>query len=176
MQTPRTFRSTRRSLVAALTITAIAVVTASPAGAADVIPHPAGAADVVFHTETGPNFWGGEYPDAAEVTVYGDGRVVLGDGAERRMRERQVQRLLRGARRVGLLDGTDFGEALVTDQGTTVIEVQAGGAGRSIEVYALELPDGDRGLPRAQRVARQRLRAFLHRVGQPSYWRETRSG
>jgi hypothetical protein len=61
----------------------------------------------------------------------------------------------------------------VTDQGTTVVEVDAGGGEHTIGVYALELPEGDRGVPQPQKVARRHLRRFLHSVGDPSYWSDT---
>jgi hypothetical protein len=51
---------------------------------------------------------------------------------------------------------------MVTDQGTTTVEIHAGGIDRALAIYALELPDGDRGLPNEQREARRDLRALLH--------------
>jgi hypothetical protein len=129
---------------------------------ADTIVHPTGAQDVVLRTETGQSFWGGSYTDAAAFTLYGDGRLVDGDGATRQVSEAEVQRFLARAQRVGLLGDTQFGNALVTDQGTTTIEVHAGGVDRSLDIYALELVEGDHGLPRDQRRARRALRAFLH--------------
>ena len=134
------------------------------------ITHPTGADVVVFHTESSRNMWGGVYRDATDVTVSGDGRVVYGDGSEVLVTERGLQRLLRGARAAGLLDDTDFGQAGVTDQGTTVVDVNASGDIHTADIYALELREGDRGLPRAQASARRHLRRFLHSVGDPSYW------
>jgi hypothetical protein len=69
---------------------------------------------------------------------------------------------LREARRIGLLGDAEYGQALVTDQGTTTVEIHAGGIDRAVAIYALELPEGDRGLPKDQRQARRALRAFLH--------------
>jgi hypothetical protein len=130
----------------------------------DTIEHPTGSDDVVFHTDTERNGWGGEYPNAVRYTVYGDGRVVFDDGTERQWSERRLQRFLRDARDVGLLGDTDYGEATVTDQGTTTITVHAGGVDRTRHIYALELSEGDRGLPREQREARRELRRFLHEL------------
>lgn len=128
----------------------------------ETIEHPTGASDVVFTTRTERNGWGGEYPDAVDVTIYGDGRVVTSDGTGTCWSERRLQRLLREARRIGLLGDAEYGEAMVTDQGTTTVEIHAGGIDRALAIYALELPDGDRGLPNEQREARRDLRALLH--------------
>jgi len=148
------------------------VVIDMPAGGATPtrITHPTGADIIIFHSESSPNMWGGVYRDATAVTVSGDGRVVCGDGSEVRVTERGIQRLLRGARGAGLLEDTDFGQAGVTDQGTTRVVVNAGGTTHTTDIYALELPDGDRGLRQPQKAARRRLRRFLHSVGDLSYW------
>lgn len=161
-----------RRLLATIGIALLACAAASDlAGArtAERIPHPTGADVVVFRSESSRNGWGGEYPDAVDVTVFGDGRVVFGDGRELRVTERGLQRLLRGARDAGLLDDTDFGEALVTDQGTTVVEVTIDAGTRSVSVYALELREADRGLAPSQRTARRALRAFLHSLDGAAY-------
>jgi hypothetical protein len=96
--------------------------------------------------------------------MFGDGRVVFDNGTERQWSERRVQRFLRDAREVGLLGDTDYGDATVTDQGTTTVEVHAAGVDRTHHIYALELPEGDRGLLREQRQARRELRRFLHEL------------
>jgi len=137
------------------------------------IAHPTGADVVMFRTESSPNMWGGDYRDATNLMVFGDGRVVYGDGSEVRVTERGLQRLLRDARAAGLLNNTDFGQAGVTDQGTTSVVVNAGGAAHAADIYALELPEGERGLPQPQKAARRHLRRFLHSVGDPSYWSGT---
>jgi hypothetical protein len=168
-------RATSRFFVVVTLAATFASLTVSTAGATGAgrsrrIPHPTSADVVVFHTESSRNGWGGEYPHATEVTVFGDGRVVYGDGSELRVTERGLQRLLRDARAAGLLDDTDFGQAGVTDQGTTTVEINAGGGAHTVAVYALELPEGDTGLPKAQRTARRELRRFLHALGKESYW------
>jgi len=159
----------------ALLATVLPAVGVAPARAAAPtrIAHPTGAEVVVFHTESSRNYWGGEYRDATDLTVYGDGRIESGSGPEMRVTERGIQRLLRDARSAGLLADTDFGQALVTDQGTTTVTVSACGSNREHSVYALELPDGDRGLPGPQQAARRHLRRFLHSLGDPSYWHGT---
>jgi len=146
-----------------------------PAGGATPtrIAHPTEAGVVIFHTESSPNIWGGVYRDATDVTVFGDGRAVYGDGSQVRVSERGLQRLLRGARAAGLLNDTDFGQVGATDQGTTAVDVNAGGDKHSTDIYALELPEGDRGLPQAQKAARRHVRRFLRSVGDPSYWNGT---
>lgn len=128
----------------------------------ETIEHPTGADEVVFRTVTERNGWGGEYPDAMTVVVYGDGRVVYGGGREEQWTERRLQRFLRDARRIGVLGDAEYGEAMVTDQGTTHVELHAGGIDRTLAIYALELPQGDRGLPKEERQARRDLRALLH--------------
>jgi hypothetical protein len=130
----------------------------------ETIEHPTGSDDVVFRTDTERNGWGGEYPNAVAYTMFGDGRVVFDNGTERQWSERRVQRFLRDAREVGLLGDTDYGDATVTDQGTTTVEVHAAGVDRTHHIYALELPEGDRGLLREQPQARRELRRFLHEL------------
>lgn len=134
------------------------------AGGNGVVRHPSGAHDVVIRTETSRNFWGGSYADAATFTLFGNGRLAHGEGSTRQLTEAEVQRLLADARRVGLLGKRSYGNALVTDQGTTTVEIHAAGVDRTLDIYALELVEGDHGLPREQRHARQALRAFLHGV------------
>jgi hypothetical protein len=166
----------------AVVVTCAALV--APAGAREIaepIPHSKSPDVVIFSTESSRNGWGGEYPDATNLFMYGDGRIVMQvrgspDASELRVTERGVQRLLRGARAAGLLDDTDYGEAGVTDQGTTTVEIDAEASHHTFSVYALELPEGDRGLPRAQRAARRGLRRFLHAVGSSSYFDGTLVG
>jgi hypothetical protein len=129
-----------------------------------VIAHPSGEEDVVLRTETSRNFWGGEYDDAAAFALFGDGRLSYANGKETQLSEADVQTVLCQAEDVGLLTDTDFGDPLVTDQGTTEVEVHAGGFDHTFDLYALELVEGDRGLPPEQREAREALRAFLHSV------------
>lgn len=145
------------------------------------IPHPTGPDDVVIRIETDRNGWGGEYEDGHDVTVYGDGRVVIvppsdADGPEvpeatvLQVGEGGVQKILRAARRAGLLKATDYGEAGVTDQGSVTLEVTTSGEPRVTSVYALLLPQGDDGLPHKQQVLRQRLRTFVHRASNPAFY------
>jgi hypothetical protein len=128
----------------------------------ETIEHPTGESDIVFTTRTERNGWGGEYPDAVDVTIYGDGRVDTRDGESTQWSERRLQRFLREARRNGLLGDARYGDAMVTDQGTTTVEIHAGGIDRALAIYALELRESDRGLPTRERQARQALRALLH--------------
>jgi hypothetical protein len=173
--------SERRLVPYAIVISCAAVVLlavlAPVAGASRPIPHPRGASDVVLRIHHDRNGWGAEYPDGVDVTVYGNGTVVIrrpgaSDDAppepERvHVDEAGLQRLLREARKAGLLRDTDYGEAMVTDQGTSTITIDAGGDRRTVRVYALLLPDGDRGLTRDQREARGALRRFVHFAAQP---------
>jgi hypothetical protein len=83
-----------------------------------------------------------------------------------------VQRALRAARKAGLLRTKvrDYGDAGVSDQGTTTVEVHAGGVDHTISVYALLLEDGDRGLTARQQRARRALRAFVDKVTRASFY------
>jgi hypothetical protein len=174
-------RSARvRSLatVAAAGVLAAVALTASPAAAAVPIEHPTGANDLVLAIDHTRNGWGGEYSDGYDVKLYGDGRLVIApppvdDETPPKARvveldERGIQRILRRAARAGLLADTEYGEAGVTDQGTSTIRVDAGGKVREVHVYALLLEQGDPGLPREQRAARRSLRRFVHAAADPS--------
>jgi hypothetical protein len=152
------------------------------------IPHPTGPGDVVIHIEHSPNGWGAEYAEGSTVTVYGDGRIVIvppsGPGSDGpplpeatvlRVTEDGIQKVLRAARRAGLLQSTDFGEPGVTDQGTSVIDVTTTGEPRTTSVYALLLEEGDRGLTRTQRANRAALRDFAGRAADPDFYERTLS-
>ena len=152
--------------------------------AARQIPHATGADDVILRIEHEKNGWGGEYRDAYDVTAYGDGRIVivppstaaappLPGATGLYVSEAGVQRLLRAARAAGLLRATDYGDAGVTDQGTSHIEATTAGRTQRTDVYALLLREGDRGLTRAQRVHRSRLRAFVHDAADPAFYDDT---
>lgn len=159
---------------------------AAPAGAvvSGAIAHPTGADDVIVRIVHSENGWGGVYSDAFNVTVYGDGRVVivpptaastppLPEATVLRVTEAGIQRLLRAARAAGLLRTTDYGQAGVTDQGTSRIEVAATGTTHTDDVYALLLPEADRGLTGAQRLHRRRLRTFVHRAADADFYGDT---
>jgi len=149
---------------------------ASTAGAAAPIPYPTDPDAVILRVESSPNGWGGEYPDGSNVTLYAD-RVSI-DPVEAdapdvfEIDEATVQRALRAARKAGLLRTKvrDYGEAGVTDQGTTVVEVHAGGVDRTFSVYALLLEEGDRGLTAQQQRARRALRAFIDKVTHAAFY------
>jgi hypothetical protein len=172
---------TKRWFIAVLVGGALASTTIPAAAAAPAIPHPTGASSVVVSIVHEPNGWGADYDDGFDVLVFGDGRVVISPPAsgdvlaptlrEFRVSERGLQRLLRAARRAGLLTKTNFGDAGVTDQGTSEIRVVAAGKARTFLVYALLLEDGDRGLPSRQRDARQALRRFVHNAARRSFYR-----
>jgi hypothetical protein len=163
-----------------ITFVAIAVVTifafAAPAGAARPIPHPTDPSTVILRVESSPNGWGAEYPDGSNVTLYAD-RVEIDpvgdDGPDVfEVDEASVQRALRAARKAGLLrsKARDYGEAGVTDQGTTEVEVHAGAVDHTFSVYALLLEEGDRGLTAQQQRARRALRSFIDKVTHASFY------
>jgi hypothetical protein len=180
---------THRRFAALLTTAVVAIVTSSMLSA-DVagatrrpIPHPTLAGSVVLRVSTTNNFWGGSYDDGDTITVAGDGLVTIVPerSSVRRKHpapqvvqagEAALQKILRRARRIGLLSSKqiDTGGSFVTDQGTTTIEVHAASVNRTIDVYALLLPDGDHGLTRHQRYVRRALRAFIHDLTLPGYY------
>jgi len=176
-----TTTSTRAAAVTLAGATLLMLVSPA-AGAAAPIPHPTEPDAVILHVETSPNGFGGEYDDGGSVTIFPD-RVEFeptqagGAGADTapvvfQLDEASVQRALRAARRAGLLRGKqrDYGDAGVTDQGTTVVEIHAGSVDRTISVYALLLPEGDRGLAPGQQRARKALRAFVHKVTTAAFY------
>jgi len=155
-------------------------------GARAPIPHRSGPDDVVLHIEHSPNGWGGEYPEGSGVTVYGDGRIVIvppsgaGGGTPPvpeatvlHVTEDGIQKILRAARRAGLLRHVDYGEANVTDQGTSQFVVTTAGAPDTTTVYALLLEEGDRGLTRSQRTHREALRELAHDASDPDFYEGT---
>lgn len=156
----------------AATLTGIVPTASAAAG-----PQPAIVIDIA-HSKNG---WGAEYSDGYDVQVLADGFVIVrkeratDDGAvtsvrEFKVGERGVRRALREARRVGLTRRTDYGEAGITDQGTSTIVVKSNGRTRTTNVYALLMPEGDQGLTRAQREARELLRDFVHDATRRSFY------
>ena len=77
--------------------------------------------------------------------------------------EATVQKVLRAARRAGLLreKKRDYGQSGITDQGTTAVEVHAATVDRAVSVYALLVPAGDRGLTPSQQRAPIRVGAEI---------------
>ena len=113
--------------------------------------------------------------------MYGDGRVVIqrpvgvpGDLAPEPLvlqaGQAGVERALHAAMHAGLYADTDYGQAGVTDQGTSAIDVATDAVQQHTAVYALLLVDGDHGLTPAQQRARHHLRRFLHRVADPTFF------
>ena len=165
---------TRRATVVIVALATVLAL-AAPAHAAP-IDHPTDADAVILRVESTPNGFGAEYPDSSTTTLYADRVAIDPAGTDEasvfEVDEAAVQRALRAVRRVGLLrtKERDYGEAGVTDQGTTAVEVHAGGVDRTTEVYALLLEEGDRGLTARQQRARRELRAFVDKVTQASFY------
>jgi hypothetical protein len=153
---------------------------ASASRSPDGIDHPTGADEIVVQIATGGGFvpFTSRLAEVPEVTVYGDGRIVmvgpttlefpgaaLPNLQEGRLTEDEVQELLRAAERAGLLDPEppQYGEPLVTDLPTTVVTVAAGGDEHRVAVYALDYQD-DTGLSREHRDARRRLRDLVRGI------------
>src|SRR5215207_3572182 len=119
---------------------------------------------------------GGDMP---QLSVFGDGRVVVvgpttlefpgpalpnlqeflitGDG---------VGQIIEEARNAGLLDDPppDYGDAGITDQPTTTVTVRLDGRTRRVKVYALNFSDG---VTDAQRENREQLANLIEWAGDP---------
>ena len=118
----------------------------------------------------------GELP---EFTLYGDGTVIVPGPVpqispgpaispllRRQLGERQVQALLRAARRAGLLvrgsiSYGDMGTIGVADAATTTVHLNAEGRRVVRDAYALGFASGGSRLPPAQAAARRALERFI---------------
>ena len=148
-------------------------------GDGDGIDHPTGADDLVLQVHTAGGLTAPPLAAIPQVSVYGDGRVIvvgpttleypgaaLPNLQQGFLSERELQEVLRAAGAAGLLDDDepDYGDPGITDMPTTEVVINAGGVERDISAYALDFVDGDDNLEAAQREARQRLRDFLTTV------------
>lgn len=163
----------RLVLLTALTVTMLGAV-AAPAWAF-LIPHPEGDAVILRVTVT-PNYWVPEYAPATLV-LRGDGRAVLRESGPTpevhrfRITEEGVQIVLRGARDARLFDdSTEYGEAQITDQGTTSVRLRAAGEHTTADVYALDIAAGDDGVDPELLPARRALRSFVDDVVDPDFY------
>jgi hypothetical protein len=135
----------------------------------------------VLHVVSGPGYFA-PYPDAANVTVRGDGHVVIrskpdADGWTKTVRfrvtERGIQRVLRGARTAGLFEDPRYGNPSITDQGTTTIDIRAAGIDQQVDVYALLLAESDQYVQPDEQGPRARLRDFVHDVADARFYKGT---
>ena len=170
---------TRRVVAGALGL-ATTMAAVAPAGASD--PRPTGSTDVVLRVSTG----GGYVPeqvrlsDVPELTVYGDGRmVVLGPTTleypgpalpnlrELRLTPEGIDRVVRLATAAGLLSGKepDYGSPQVTDNPTTAVTVNARGKEVQVSAYALGFDDAS--LTDTQARNRERLQRLIARAERP---------
>ena len=176
--------SARRTIVIAL-VAAVALVgcgdddtgpVVERPGDGDGIDHPTGADDLVLQVHTAGGLTAPPLAAIPQVSVYGDGRVIvvgpttleypgaaLPNLQQGFLSDEELQEVLRAAGAAGLLDGDepDYGDPGITDMPTTRVVINAGGVERDISAYALDFVDGDDNLEAAQREARQRLRDFL---------------
>ncbi len=156
----------------------------SPAGS---IPHPTGAADVVLRVSAGGGLpfpeIGANYTRQPEFTMYGDGRIiVLGPYTEQYplgmlpnlqttvVSEKVIQNILAAAREAKLFQkNVDYGSPeSPTDQDTTTIVINAGGATYTSAIYALGLDRSD-GLwvSAQQQLDRDGIEAFRVKLSDP---------
>jgi len=118
----------------------------------------------------------GEVP---QVSVFGDGRVVvvgpttlefpgpaLPNLQEFRVTGDGLGKIIDAGRDAGLLDDPppDYGDPGITDQPTTTVTVRVDGRSRTVDVYALNFSDG---VTAAQRENRKRLTNFIELAGDP---------
>ena len=163
---------TRLLTITALTAALVGAL-AAPASAF-LIPHPEGS-KVVLDVSVGPNYWVAGIPPGRFV-LRGNGDVVLrelGSDTVRRFRitEEGVQIVLREARDARLFnDDPDYGEAHVTDQGTTTVRLRAAGEKTDVSVYALDLEAGDSGIEESLLIGRRALRALVDDVTDPEFF------
>ncbi len=145
------------------------------------IAHPTGKAEIVVRVTTGGGFVAPSATLGAlpAFTLYGDGSVIvpgpvtqmsprpaLAPLLRTRLREPQVQALLRRARAAGLLgrgsiDYGDMGSIGISDAPTTTVRLNVAGRRVTREAYALGISAGNGRLPAAQARAREALRAFI---------------
>ena len=154
-----------------------------PAGS---IPHLAGAADVVLRLSDGGGMPlpGWDLIRLPEFTLFGDGRIIVVDGAPSRatlpgpplpdlktmvVSEEVVQAILAVAKEAKLFEnGGDYGEPGMTDQDTTTITINAGGATYTTAIYALGFdPSEGVSVTPEQQKARDVIEAFRARLNDP---------
>jgi hypothetical protein len=141
------------------------------------ISHPASATKVVLRISSGGGFVTPQTNLRAlpSFTLYGDGTVIVpgvivqiypGPAVyplvRSKLRESQVQALLRGAVRAGLLarGAIDYGMVGVSDMPTTTVLLNAAGRHVKREAYALGATGGTP-LPARQARAREQLTRFI---------------
>jgi hypothetical protein len=146
---------------------------------------PTGADDVVLRVSlTGGFVHPGPSNAFPEVTLYGDGRVILrgpstlqlpgpalANLVEFRLDEAGITHILRSAADAGVLDRRppDYGRLIAADVPTTVVTVRAGGTLHRVSVFGLGLdPNNRNDLSDGQRANRERLRRLVDEVGDSS--------
>ena len=113
------------------------------------------------------SYWQGDSP--ANVSVYADGTVIVVDQDEQLgyttlpLPPGQLDDLLALAGEADPFGDVDYGQVLVTDVGSTRVEVHADQGDAVLEVWALDLLDG---LNAEQRANRQRLLALVDALDQ----------
>lgn len=152
------------------------------------IPHLTGAADVVLRLSDGGGMPlpGWDLIRLPQFTLFGDGRIIVVNGAPSRatlpdrplpelqtmvVSEEVIQAILAAAKEATLFqNGGDYeyGEPAMTDQDTTTITINAGGATYTTDIYALGFdPDEEVSVTREQQQARDIVDAFRARLNDP---------
>jgi hypothetical protein len=154
--------------------------TTLPAGA---IAHPTGASDVVIRIATGGGFVPLEYNYTMipELTIYGDGRVIMTGPTTLEypgkalpnlqttvVSEEVLQAMLAAAKEAKLFqNGVDYGTPGVTDVGTTTITINADNTTYTAQIYALGFEEGGN-LTMEQQTARAAISALNGKLNDPS--------
>jgi len=156
---------------------------ASPTTEATTVPEPGGrdpvydADQIVFQAQTGGGFvpMQAAATELPEVTVYGDGRVLVTEARDDRpfdvsprlllanASDEALRSLLSDAERSGLFaDDVDFGQPMATDLPTTTVTLHTTGPAVHASAYALgftQAPGG--GITDAQAERRAALRELI---------------
>jgi hypothetical protein len=158
-------------------LTSVLLLAALPSAAAATIGHPTSPAKIVLRISSGGGFVTPQTNLRAlpSFTLYGDGTVIVPGVITQmypgpaiyplirsKLRESQVQALLRRAARAGLLvrGPIDYGTVGVTDMPTTTVLLNAGGRQVKRQAYALGATGGTP-LPARQAAARKALMRFI---------------
>ncbi len=140
---------------------------------------PTGAEEVVFRVDSRGGFTPIEYQlgIVPEISVFGDGRVVVSGPVTEQYPPRALPNLLTGtldraalerlagrAKALGLFTAHEYGQPGITDMPTTTVTINVDGVHRH-EVYALEGPGTDApGLSASEREARSALSKFVQEL------------
>ncbi|MGZ6930161.1 MAG: hypothetical protein ACXVK4_06445 [Acidimicrobiia bacterium] len=172
-----------RQLVALLRLLVVGLAAAACGSGGGTVPTvhvPTDAATLVFRVDTRGGYTSLEYQLGVvpQVSVFGDGRVVVAGPVTEQYPPHALPNLLTGtmtragvedlaatAARLDLLRPRSFGTPGVSDQATTTVTMNVGGTHR-LRVYAAQFEPvaGDPNVGPDQRAARRQVSRFLHAI------------